>query len=102
MRRSRINSISLTISKRSSPGAGCASSRVTYVLAGDREDAADKVIELGRMTYDAIMALPSNFSTKPKAYDKELKSNVDGLRWDDEWFEVIGGEDDEGAMIISK
>ena len=54
------------------------------------------------MTYDAIMALPSSFSAKPKAYDKQLKSNVDGLRWDDEWYEVIGGEDGEGAIIVSK
>jgi hypothetical protein len=82
--------------------AGCASSRVTYVVAGDRDDAAERVTELGQMTYDAIMALPSNFSTKPKAYSKELKSHVDALRWDDEWFEVIGGEEDEGAIIISK
>ncbi len=82
--------------------AGCSSSRVTYVIAGDREDAAERVTELGRMTYDAIMQLPSFFSAKPKAYDKQLKSHVDGLRWDDEWFEVIGGEDDEGAIIVSK
>lgn len=82
--------------------AGCSSSRVTYVVAGGREDAAERVTELGRMTYDAIMALPSHFSTKPKAYSRELKSHVDALRWDDEWFEVIGGEDDEGAIIISK
>lgn len=82
--------------------AGCSSSRVTFVVAGDRDDAIERVTELGKMTYDAIMALPSNFSTKPKAYDKELKSNVDGLRLDDEWCEVIGGEDGEGAIIISK
>ncbi len=82
--------------------AGCASSRVTFVVAGPREDAVERVTELGKMTYDAIMALPSTFSTKPKAYSKELKSNVDGLRLDDEWYEVIGGEQDEGAIIISK
>ncbi|MBP6724504.1 MAG: hypothetical protein KA137_06675, partial [Halioglobus sp.] len=82
--------------------AGCSSSRVQYVVAGARDDAAERVTELGRMTYDAIMALPSTFSAKPKAYDKKLKSNVDGLRWDDEWYEVIGGEAGEGAIIISK
>jgi hypothetical protein len=82
--------------------AGCASSRVTFVVAGPREDAVERVTTLGKMTYDAIMALPPTFSTKPKAYDKQLKSNVDGLRFDDEWYEVIGGEDDEGAIIISK
>jgi len=82
--------------------AGCASSRVTFVVAGPREDAAECVTELGQMTYDAIMALSPTFSTMPKSYDKELKSHVDALRWDDEWFEVIGGEEGEGAIIISK
>jgi len=82
--------------------AGCSSSRVTFVVAVPRDDAADKVTELGRMTYDAIMGLPSHFSAKPKLYNRELKAHVDALRWDDEWFEVIGGEDDEGAIIISK
>ncbi|MCB1688739.1 MAG: hypothetical protein KDI33_09650 [Halioglobus sp.] len=82
--------------------AGCSSSRVTFVVAGSRDDAAERVTELGRITYDAIMALPPTFSSKPKSYSRELKSHVDALRWDDEWFEVIGGEDGEGAIIISK
>ncbi len=82
--------------------AGCASSRVTFVVAGPRDDAAERVTELGRLTYDAIMDLPPTFSTMPKSYSKELRSHVDALRMDDEWFEVIGGEHDEGAIIISK
>ena len=45
---------------------------------------------------------PPTFSTVPKAYGKELKSYVDALRHDDEWYEVIGGERGEGAIIVSK
>ncbi len=82
--------------------AGCASSRVTYVLTGDHEDGVDRVVDLARRTYAAIMELPAYFSTMPKSYDRELKSHVDALRLDDDWYEVIGGERGEGAMIVSK
>jgi hypothetical protein len=82
--------------------AGCSSSRVVYVLTGSHADGVERVIELGRLAYRAIMDLPRTFSTMPKAYDKELKSHVDALRLDDEWFEVIGGEKGEGAIIVSK
>lgn len=81
---------------------GCSSSRVVYVLTGSHEDGVERVIKLGRLVYRAIMDLPPTFSTKPKSYDKELKSYVDALRLDDEWYEVIGGEQDEGAIIVSK
>ncbi|MFZ0835452.1 MAG: acyl-CoA reductase [Mycobacterium sp.] len=82
--------------------AGCSSSRVTYVLTGDHDDGVERVTELGRLVYQAIMDLPSPFSSLPKSYDKELKSHVDALRLDDDWYEVIGGERGEGAIIISK
>jgi hypothetical protein len=82
--------------------AGCSSSRVTYVLTGSHPDGVERVIELGKLVYQAIMDLPPTFSTMPKSYDKELKAHVDGLRLDDEWYEVIGGSDDEGAIIVSK
>lgn len=81
---------------------GCANSRVVYVLTGPRDDDVERVTELGKLTYQAIMNLPPEFSTKPKSYDKELKSNVDAARLDDDWYEVIGGEHEEGAIIISK
>ena len=82
--------------------AGCASSRITYVLTGPREDGVERVTELGKLVYQAIMELRPPFSTVPKSYDKALKSHVDALRMDDEWYEVIGGERGEGAIIISK
>ncbi len=38
----------------------------------------------------------------PSGVNPNLKSHVDALRLDDEWYEVIGGERGEGAIIISK
>jgi len=81
---------------------GCSSSRVTFVLTGEHEDGVERVIELGKLVYRAIMELPPTFSTMPKSYSKELKSHVEALRLDDDWFEVIGGDRDEGAIIVSK
>lgn len=82
--------------------AGCASSRVVYVLTGSHPDGVERTSELARRVYDAIMDLPSTFSTMPKAYDRDLKAHVDALRLDDDWYDVIGGEKDEGAVIVSK
>ena len=81
---------------------GCASSRVVYVLTGSHEDGVERVVELGKLTYPAIIGLEPPFSTMPKSYDKELKAHVDALRLDDDWYEVIGGERGEGAIIVSK
>ncbi len=81
---------------------GCANSRVVYVFTGSRPDGIERTVELGKRVYRSIMALPPDFSTKPKSYDRELKANVEALRWQEEWFEVVGGEQDEGAIVVSK
>jgi hypothetical protein len=79
----------------------CTSCRIVYVMSGTDEGGLEKLSRLGRMVYDGIMSLPGDISTKPKRYDPVLKAHVDALRLDDEWFEVIGGEEGEGAVIIS-
>ena len=81
---------------------GCASSRVTFVLGGSDDEGIERVTELGKRVYQAMLDLPADFSTRPKAYDKELKSHVDAARMEDDWYEVIGGDQDEGAIIVSK
>jgi hypothetical protein len=48
-----------------------------------------------------MLKLPSDLSTKPKRYDASLKSQVDTLRLNDDWYTVIGGKDGEGAVIVS-
>jgi Acyl-CoA reductase (LuxC) len=49
----------------------------------------------------ALLKLPESLSTKPKRYDPELRSQVNTLRLSDDFFTVIGGKDDEGAVIVS-
>lgn len=81
---------------------GCVNARVVYVLSGTDEDGLARANKLGERAYAALARLPEQLSTKPKSYDRDLKAHVDALRLDDEWYRVFGGEDDEGAVIVSQ
>lgn len=81
---------------------GCVNARVIYVMSGTDDEGVAKLNKLGALVHKALLELPASFSTKPKRYDRDLKSHVDALRLDDEWYRVIGGEDDEGAIIVSQ
>jgi hypothetical protein len=80
----------------------CGNARVVYVICGDTDDALAKLNLLGEYTYEAMIKLPESISTTPKSYDRELRSHVEPLRDDDEWFRVVGGDNDEGCIIISQ
>jgi acyl-CoA reductase LuxC len=83
--------------------AGCVNARVVYVHSGTDDDGLAKVNRLGQYAYEAIQDLPAHVSTKPKhGINPELKSRLDMYRLDDEWYRIIGGEDAEGAIVISQ
>ena len=79
----------------------CASARVVYVLSGTDEAGIAKLQALGREAYAALLRLPENVSTPCREMDAELRDSVNAIRLDDDWFTVIGGERDEGAVIVS-
>ncbi|MFV8816706.1 acyl-CoA reductase [Haliea sp. E17] len=79
----------------------CSSCRVVYVMCGTDDAGIAALKQLGEDVYAALLELPEDFSTTPKAYDPELKSHVDGLRLMDDWYDIIGGERGEGAVIVS-
>jgi hypothetical protein len=81
---------------------GCSSARVVLVESGTDDVGIDRLCRFGEMIYQAMMGLPDNVSNKPKQFDRELRANIDGLRATPDFYEVIGGKDDEGAIIISK
>lgn len=81
---------------------GCVNARKVYLLTGTESAGLEKANRFGDLAYRAMMALPERFSTKPKSVDAELKSNVEALRFQEDWYNVIGGEDDEGAIIVSQ
>jgi hypothetical protein len=80
----------------------CASARVIYVHCGTDAAGLDSANRLGEAIYDALIALPDSISTKPKTFDRELRDHLAASRMVEDWFRVIGGEDDEGAIIVSQ
>jgi hypothetical protein len=81
---------------------GCSCPRVAYVVAGSDDAGLDRLNHFGDLVYEELIGLPETLSTKPKHYDPELRANVDSLRFQEDWYRVIGGEQDEGCVIVSQ
>jgi hypothetical protein len=81
---------------------GCSSARVVLVESGSDDAGLARLRRFGEMIYEAMLRLPENLSTKPKRFDPELRADIAGLRSAPDFYEVIGGRDDEGAIILSK
>ncbi|WP_160108215.1 acyl-CoA reductase [Pseudomonas izuensis] len=81
---------------------GCVNARVVYAVSGTDESGLDQLNLFGEYVYDALLTLPNSISTRPKRYDPELAAHLRALRLEDEWYRVIGGEDGEGAVIVSQ
>ena len=79
----------------------CSASRLVYVMCGTDDEDIEKLKQLGQKTYDAMLRLPEVVTTKPKRYDPDLKQQVETLRLSDDFYTVIGGRDDEGAILVS-
>lgn len=80
----------------------CLNSRVIYVQSGTDEKGIHKLNEFGAFLYYSLTNLPPHISTSPKEFDVDLKANIDGLRMDDDFYRVYGGEENEGAVIVSQ
>lgn len=80
----------------------CASARVIYALCGTEPEAMEKLNQFGEMVYKELTGLPENISTKPRFPNKDLYEHIDATRMDDTFYRVIGGDDREGAIIVSQ
>jgi hypothetical protein len=73
------------------------------VLSGTDREGLARVNRLGELVYEALVALPEHVSTRPKSFDPELRDHLEATRLGgEEWFRVIGGERQEGAVIVSQ
>lgn len=81
---------------------GCVSARVIYVESGTDEDGVERANRLGELTFEALQKLPAHLSTPHKAFDTSLKSEIDGVRLNDDEYKVFGGRSNEGAIIVSQ
>lgn len=80
----------------------CVNSRVIYVESGTDDKGINKINDLGAYLYYALTHLPAHISTPAKVFDVELKAQLDALRMDDEFYRVYGGDQGEGAVIVSQ
>ncbi|WP_319455842.1 MULTISPECIES: acyl-CoA reductase [unclassified Mycobacterium] len=81
---------------------GCVNARVIYVLSGTDPDGLDKANRLGELIYESMLRLPEALSAKPKVVDRTLLEHIEGSRLTDDWYRVYGGEDGEGAIVVSQ
>jgi hypothetical protein len=81
---------------------GCVNARVVYVQSGTDADGLEKANRLGRKMFAALQGLPDHLSTPHKAFDPELKAEIDALAFVEDEFKLYGGRGNEGAVIVSQ
>jgi hypothetical protein len=81
---------------------GCVNARVVYVVCGTDEAGLARANRLGELTFAALQRLPARHSTPHKAFDPELKAEIDAVRLAGEEYRVFGGRANEGAIIVSQ
>lgn len=81
---------------------GCVNARVIYVQSGTDAAGLARANRLGELTFAALQQLPEFLSTPHKAFDPELKDEIDGLRYAGDEYVVYGGKRNEGAIIVSQ
>ncbi|MFW9855779.1 MAG: acyl-CoA reductase, partial [Candidatus Thorarchaeota archaeon] len=80
----------------------CVCARVIYVESGTDAEGIEKANQFGQYLYSALMNLPPEFSTAPKVFNAELKNEIDAIRLTDDFYQVYGGQNNEGAVIVSQ
>ena len=80
----------------------CVNSRVIYVQSGTDEVGIEKLNALGAYLYYSLVNLPKHVSTPTKDFDLDLKTKLDGIKLDDMFYRVYGGDQNEGAVIVSQ
>jgi hypothetical protein len=81
---------------------GCANARVIYVLSGTDADGLAKANRLGELIYRELVSLPAVVSTPPRYPNRELLDHLESSRMNDDFYRVIGGEQHEGAIVVSQ
>jgi hypothetical protein len=81
---------------------GCANARVIYVLSGTDAAGIAAANKLGEMIYEELTRLPAVVSTPPLNASRELYEHVEASRMTEDFYRVMGGEQREGAIIVSQ
>jgi hypothetical protein len=81
---------------------GCVNARVIYVQSGTDPAGLAHANDLGQRLFAAMQGLPEHLSTPHKAFDPELKAELDALAFVEDEFRLYGGRRNEGAVIVSQ
>jgi hypothetical protein len=81
---------------------GCANARVIYALSGTDEAGLAKANKLGEMIYSELVELPPVISTPPLYPNRDLFERLESSRMTDDFYRVFGGEQREGAIVVSQ
>jgi Acyl-CoA reductase (LuxC) len=81
---------------------GCANARVIYVMSGTDPAGIARANKLGDLIYEELTRLPAFISTPPLNPSRELYEHVEASRMTEDFYRVIGGEQREGAIIVSQ
>lgn len=72
----------------------CVAARI-QVVHGNPEQAR----RFGREVYTRMREVDPGLSTRPRTFDPALRASLDSLRGLEEFYDVTGGEDGEGAVV---
>jgi hypothetical protein len=78
----------------------CFSSRIAYAVCGTDAAGVARAQRLGKLTFEALQALPTHVCAPRRELDPALKAELDALRIAGEEYVVYGGRPEEGAVIV--
>ena len=81
---------------------GYANARVIYVLTGTDDEGLANANRFGELVYQELVSLPAVVSTAPRYPNRELLDHLEASRMTDDFYRVIGGEEREGAIVVSQ
>jgi hypothetical protein len=74
----------------------CVNSRTQYV-----QTTPEKAARYSELLYQAMQSLHPSISTRPKTFPAHLREHLESLRFMYDFYQVIGGENGEGAVVTS-
>ena len=80
----------------------CVNSRVIYVQSGTNPEGIKKLNLLAAYLYYSLLKLPNHVSTPSKVINPELNALIDGIRLNNDFYIIFGGENNEGCVIASQ
>ena len=72
------------------------------LITGTDADGLTKANRLGELIYRELMSLPAVVSTPPLYPDRELLDHLEASRMTADFYRVIGGQQREGAIVVSQ